>query len=247
MNLNAREKLVLVVVLVVVIWIAGIIAFIKPGIDSVKSAQNTLDQKKIELEEKKQRIEEDKNLKEDIRKAYDKAVESGKIFYPRMVQHDAATEMQNQFNIDGDEGGEQELKNDNLSVSQVTASELSRYIYAHEEVDTTLDNIVKSIEVEGPNQAVAPSTSSMTAYKFSTHFLAKKEDVQTFMENLLNNEHKSMVIDSFAVGDVGKNDEGTEWDCNMSITMFMIPQLRDPDEVNAEIENGEPINAVEDF
>jgi hypothetical protein len=67
------------------------------------------------------------------------------------------------------------------------------------------------------------------------------------MENLLNNEKKTMVIKSFTVGDVKENKENTEWDCNMELSMYMIPQLRDPDIVNQEIKDGMPINAVSDI
>jgi cell division protein FtsB len=249
MNMNAREKLVLVVVLVFIIWLAGILLFIKPSIDDVKSAQNTLDQKKIELEEKKAQIEKDKDLKERIRAAYDKAVETGEIFYPRMVQHDAATEMQNLFNIDGDEGGKQELENDRLSVSKISAGTLSRYIFSPDVVNTTLDKIVAQVDTGGGNNeyAATPSSTSLTAYSFSTHFIATKEDTITFMENLLNNDKKSMVLNTFSVGDVGENKDNTKWDCNVSITMFMIPQLKDPDIVNAAIEEGGSVNAVSDI
>jgi hypothetical protein len=247
MNMNAREKLLLVVVLVFVIWIGGVVVFIKPSIDNVKAAQNTLDQKKIELEEKKAQIEKDKDLKERIRAAYDQAVETGKVFYPRMVQHDAATEMQNEFNVDHDAGGSQELDNDNLQISKISAGTLSKYIYTPEVVNTTLDNIVAQVDVGTGEFATTPSTTSMTSYQFTTHFIASKEDSITFMENLLNNERKSMVIDTFNVGDVGKNDDGSEWECNVTITMYMIPQLKDPDIVNAAIENGDSVNAVSDI
>ena len=245
MNLNAREKLVLVFVLVVVIWIAGILTFIKPAIDDVKAAQSTLDDKKVELAEKLQRIEDDKNLEQDIRVAYDKAVESGKIFYPRMVQHDAATEMQNLLDIDGDE--KQDIHNDMMSVTPMITGGLSRYIFYPTDVKTKIDYIVAQMDVPTTEQATVPSETSLTSYTFSTHFIATKEDVQTFMENLLNNEKKTMVIKSFTVGDVKENKENTEWDCNMELSMYMIPQLRDPDIVNQEIKDGMPINAVSDI
>lgn len=65
------------------------------------------------------------------------------------------------------------------------------------------------------------------------------------MENLLTNDKKSMVIQSFSVTDVGDNEENTKWDCTMSLSMYMIPQLRDPDIVNQEIKDGKPIVAVD--
>jgi hypothetical protein len=67
------------------------------------------------------------------------------------------------------------------------------------------------------------------------------------MENLLSNDQKSMVIDSFSVDDVGNNEDNTEWESTVSVTMYMIPQLKDPDIVNAQIENGGSVNAVSDI
>ena len=246
MNLNAREKLILVVVLVIVIWIAGIVVFIKPAIDDVKAAQNTLNNKKIELAEKQERIKQDENLKEDIRKAYDKAVETGKIVYPRMVQYEAGTEIQHLLDIDGDDKNGQELKNDNLEISPMLSSDLKKYIYTPEIVNATLDNIVGQMDPATTEEVAVAPPSVLTAYEFATHFEASKEDTQTFMENVLNNEQKSMVITSFTVKDVGDNEEKTEWECNMTLTMYMIPTLKDPDIVNAQIENGEPVNAIAD-
>lgn len=243
MNLNAREKLVLVFVLVVVIWIVGIITFIKPSIDDLKNAQSILDDKKVELAEKQQRIEDDKNLEQDIRVAYDKAIESGKIFYPRMVQYDAATEMQDLLNVDDDE--DQELDNDSMSISVMVPGNLSRYIYTPTVLKTKMDEIVAQMDIPSNVPATVPSSTSLTSYTFGTHFEATKEDVQTFMENLLTNDKKSMVIQSFSVTDVGDNEDNTKWDCTMSLSMYMIPQLRDPDIVNQEIKDGKPIVAVD--
>jgi hypothetical protein len=247
MNLNAREKLILVVVLVVVLWIAGIITFIKPSIDDMKSAQNTLDKKKIELAEKQERIRQDENLKEDIRNAYNKVIETGEVFYPKMVQHDAGTVMQDLLDIDGDDKNGQELKNDNMSISTMNKANLTKYVYTPTEVQATLEKIAGQMDPEQEVKKAKPNVSSLTAYNFSTHFIATKEDCQTFMENLINNEHKSMVINSFSVSDVGDNDEKAEWNCSMELTMFMIPTLKDPDIVNAQIESGVTVNALSDI
>lgn len=246
MNLNAREKLILVVVLVVVLWIAGIVTFIKPSIDDMKSAQETLDKKKIELAEKQERIRQDENLKQDIRDAYNKVIETGEIFYPKMVQHDAGTVMQDLLDVDGDDKNGQEIKNDNLSISPMSKASLTKYVYTPTEVEATLEKIAGQMDPGGETKKVKPNKSSLTAYNFATHFTATKADCQTFMENLINNEHKSMVINSFSVSQVGDNDEKTEWDCSMSLTMYMIPTLKDPDIVNAQIESGVTVNALSD-
>ncbi|MBR1724591.1 MAG: hypothetical protein IJ723_06195, partial [Ruminococcus sp.] len=71
MNLNSRDKLILIAVLVIAIWIGGILAFIKPAIDDVRTASQTLDSKEIELADLKKQIKEDENLPQQCQDAYD--------------------------------------------------------------------------------------------------------------------------------------------------------------------------------
>ena len=110
MKLNARDQLLLVIVLVACLWLAGIMYLIIPAKDKLKADKATLEEMITERDSKKAQVEKDKTLREDIQAAYDKAVETSSIFYPRMIQNAAATEMQSKFNVDGDED-EQEIKN----------------------------------------------------------------------------------------------------------------------------------------
>lgn len=248
MNLNSRDKLILVVVLVVVIWIAGVVSFIKPAIEDVKAAQNTLDSKEVELAEKQQQIEEDKDLPERIDAAYKKANETGKVFYIKMDhQHDAATEMQSRLDVDGDSSNGQEITNFNLSVSQYSAVNLNRYIYNPSTVSTTLDTIMAPMEEVSTESIQAGDAPILSAYTFSLNFTATKADLIQFLENLQNSEHKSLVVQSLSIGSVGDNEDDTEWTGSMSLTLYMIPQLKDPEEVRAKIESGDLVVEVGDI
>ena len=241
MNLNSRDKLILVVVLVVVIWIAGVVSFIKPAIEDVKAAQNTLDSKEVELAEKQQQIEEDKDLPERIDAAYKKANETGKVFYIKMDhQHDAATEMQSRLDVDGDSSNGQEI-------SQYSAVNLNRYIYNPSTVSTTLDAIMAPMEEVSTESIQAGDAPILSAYTFSLNFTATKADLIQFLENLQSSEHKSLVVQSLSIGSVGDNEDDTEWTGSMSLTLYMIPQLKDPEEVRAKIESGDLVVEVGDI
>jgi len=248
MNLNSRDKLILVVVLVVVLWVAGIVSFIKPAIDDVKSAQNTLDAKEVELAEKKQQIEDDKDLPNQIREAYNKANETSEVFYPKMThQHDAATEMQNQLDVDGNKDNGQEITNYNLDISALSNAKLNKYVYSAKEVESTFDTIVASMDEKVAEEKDKNDFPILSGYTFSLNFTAKKKDLLTFLDNLKDNPHKSLVVQSLTITDIGENEDETEWSGSMRLTLYMVPQLRDPDEVNKTIDDGGEVNAVDDI
>lgn len=231
MKLNARDQLILVVVLVVLIWILGIMYFIKPSIEGAKNAQNTLDDKNTELLSKEKLIEDDKNLEQDVQDAYDKATETASIFYPRAVQHVAATELQSKFNVDGDD--EQDIKNTNLTISTVGKGVLKKYIYNDQAVNATLDDIVAKVDGSGDAAIVTAINIDLTAYSFGCNFTATKEDLIKFMENLLSNDHKSMVITSLTIPSIGENENDTDWAGTMKLDYYMVPGLPTPEEVDS--------------
>ena len=247
MNLNSRDKLILVVVLVIIIWVAGIVTFIKPGIDDVKSAQNTLDAKEVELAEKHEIIEKDKTLPQDIRAAYDKANETGSIFYTRMDnQYDAASTVQDLFDVNGD--GNKDIQNQNLTVSAMGVGAISKYVYTMPRTYSNLDNIISTYDPIVTEESETSTSSTLSTYTFSFNYIASKADIIQYVENLAQKDPKSLVLQSFAIGDIGDNQDNTEWNGSLSLTMYMIPTLKDPDIVQQEIEEGgETVNALEDI
>lgn len=232
MKLNARDQLLLVIVLVACLWLAGIMYLIIPAKDKLKADKATLEEKITERDSKKAQVEKDKTLREDIQAAYDKAVETSSIFYPRMIQNAAATEMQSKFNVDGDED-EQEIKNTNLSVSEISSANLTQYVYGADAVNATLDELIQQVDGTEEGVVVSKRVFALTCYTFSYDFSATKEDCIKFMENLLSNDHKSLVLDSFEIASVGDNEDDTEWSGSMSLTLYMVPNLPTPEEVDA--------------
>lgn len=232
MKMTARDQLVLVVVLIIAVWILGVIYLIKPAINDAKNAQNTLDEKQTELLSKQKLIEEDKNLEQDIADAYNKATETSKTFYPRSIQHVAATEVQSTFDVNKDD--EQDIKNTNLNISSMGSTILKKYIYNENAVTTTLDDIAARVDGDG-DIAIAPIQNiDLTAYAFSLNFTAKKEDIIKFMENLLAKDiNKSLVITDLDIPDIMENEDDSEWTGTMGLAYYMVPELPTPEEVDS--------------
>lgn len=240
MKLNQRDKLILVVVLVVLIWVAGIMLLIKPGIESYKSATTELDQKQVDLAAKQKQIKDDETLPQDVDNAYNLAVETSEVFYPRMPQHEAATTLQTLFDVNND--GEQEINNLNLGISGLIENNLQRYIYTPESVETTLDTIIDQMNgiTEPTDEDNVAVSSTITAYEFSFEFMASEEDVLTFMENLMNSTHKSLVINACDISQTngsstteGETASEGQWSGSVELCMLMVPELPTPEEVNS--------------
>ncbi len=232
MKLNAREQLVLVVVLVILIWVGGIVAFIKPSIDAVRNASQLLSDKEMELAGKQQIIKDDENLPQEVDEAYAKATETASVFYPRMIQHKAASEVQDQLD-------QVEIQNMNLTVSTILAANIDRYVYNPNPVNTSLDTIVSRVNEEEAQGEIVSNSIDMTAYTFSFNFTAKKKDLMQFFSNVQTNSHRSLVVQTFSVANVDDNKDDTEWSGTMNLQLYMAPELPKPEDVDAKKANSE--------
>ena len=231
MKLNAREQLVLVVVLVILVWVGGVVAFIKPAVEAVRNANNTLSEKEMELAGKQQIIKDDENLPQEVDEAYAKATETASIFYPRMIQYEAATVMQSELDLDGNKD-EYEVQNLGLTVSSMGASTIQRYVYNPTTVNTNLDTIVSKVTDEEEAAVIVQNNINMTAFNFSFTFTATKKDLMQFLANLQTNSHRSLVVTQLSIASVGENEDDTEWTGTMSLNLYMVPELPKPEDVD---------------
>ena len=227
MNMNSRDKLILVAVLVIVIWVAGILVFIKPAIDDVRTASQNLDAKEIELADLQKQIKEDEDLPQQCEEAYNNLVDTAKIFYPVQRQHEAMMEVQGLLDVK--EGGEQEIQNLDMSINVQSAVSLARYVFNPDVVETTFDDIIPSTAAETD---VAIEALQLSAYNMSFNFTATKADLMTFLDSLQNKTPRSLVIDSIEVGTVSENEDDTEWTGEITMEFIMVPSFPSPDDVD---------------
>ncbi|MGN0633487.1 MAG: hypothetical protein ACI4JW_06415 [Oscillospiraceae bacterium] len=233
MKLNHRDKLLLIGVFVVLIWVAGIMLFIKPALDDMKSASQTLDAKEIELSGLEKQIDDDKNLPQDVEDAHAEASEIADVFYALLQQHEAMTEVQGQFDFDDKREG-QEIKNSDLSISEMQVASLKRF---------TEENRIKlsqaQIIVDGMNEidtSKLDTAIDVNDYEMSFKFTATKKDLIAFIQNLQTNPDRSLVIKTLKIEDMGENKDDTELSGQMSLDFMMLPQLKSIEEIQAAAE-----------
>ncbi len=246
MKLNQRDKMLLITILVILIWVVGVMMFIKPAVESVSAASDELDSKEMELSTLQAQIKEDENLPQEVDDAYDAATELASVFYDKMLQHAAATEIQSLLDLDGD-SSEQEIQNLDLSVSTMSSFTLTRYVYTAEENVTALDQIVADATDATADTATetVDTSAEVSNYTFEFTYEATKADLMEFISNLQTNTHRSLIITDLSISNVAENEDDTVFSGSMSLNLLMVPELEDPQEVDSDTEV-EEVNAEEE-
>lgn len=245
MKLNQRDKIILIGVLVVLIWICGIMFFIKPAIEKVSSASETLDAKEMELAECQAKIKEDENLPQEVDEAYDNASEIADVFYDKMQQHAVATEVQTQLDNN-------EVKNQNLTISsEISSITLSKYTYNRFPNSTALDSLVDSVQTQDSAEASVSADASgsnaaieLSNYTLTFNYECTKNELLQFIQNIQTNPQRSLVISSLTITDVADNGENTEFSGAISLDFMMVPDIPGPDDVNSS--EATEVNATEE-
>ncbi len=199
MKLNYRDRIVLTIVIVVLVWVAGVMLFIKPKIESLQDSQAALDDAKATLADLKERNKADENLPERIKKAYDEVNKMTESFYSVQANQHASQEVDDLLE-------KAEIENLDMSVSAYTPYTIRPYEYvstkAVTDIDTTVQDYINQSEPITPDTADAEAGAKGEAvaapaiigsYEVSFSYKGKIDDVEKFCNDLQNStEEKSM-------------------------------------------------------
>lgn len=222
MKLNYRDKIILTVAIVALVWIAGVMFGIKPGIEDYKSAQATLDDAKAQLATLEERIREDEDLDDRILAAYNETTELTSTFYSYQQTQEASQKIDDLL-------AEEEIVNGNMSISPYQNYALGRYVYVDNTVITELDTTVFDYEntrddmivpTEGTDVVVADTSveqivdiTNIGRYSISFKYTGTLGSLKEFCTKLEeSNAQKTIVVESmnFRYPDVVKEEEEEE-------------------------------------
>lgn len=242
MKLNYRDRILLTAVIVLLVWAAGIMLFIKPAIEDLGDAQTALEDAKVTLSDLEQQIDADKDLDARIEEAYDAASKIAMNFYDFQEAQVATQNVDDLLDADN-------LTNLNMSISSYSTVALQPYMYASNVVTTDMDSLVVDYENEGvvsednvdvnseitegsEQSLLTPQT--IGCYTISFDFNGNIDDVKNFCEKLKSNEKKTLVLQSIDVS-FGSEEEGEaaasesdEVSGSMSLNMIVLRKLADP-------------------
>lgn len=242
MKLNYRDKIMLIVVIVALVWVGGIMLFIKPGIESISDANNKLEDAKAQRSELQQKIEADKDLDKRIDKAYKEVSTLTDSFYS-INQTQAATQKVDDLLKSDD------IVNENMTISEYSSYTLYPYSISSSRAQTEMDIRLREYAGEKVEAATdgqmqsADGVPIIGAYTISFDFTGKLDSLKSFCEKLrTSNTEKTMIITALDY-DFDTTTEGEGEDAKtvisdeyvsgtMSLQMLVVLKMEDPSKLD---------------
>ena len=258
MKLNYRDRIVLTVVIVILVWVAGVMLFIKPGIERMQDSQAALDDAKATRSDLQDRVDADKDLPERIVAAYKEVTALTEDFYS-IQETQLATQTVDDL-LDSDE-----IKNLDMKISDYSIYQLDPYFYQSSRPSTDTDNDVKAYIEEGQEPVTADNADAVAGangeaveapvmignYQIIFQYEGKIDDVEKFCEKLqTSNDQKTMLLEkidySFAIEKdsegkaiTEKNKKGeeenkvsdTDITGQMTLNMLVVEKRPDPEKL----------------
>ncbi|WP_124099838.1 hypothetical protein [Ruminococcus sp. Marseille-P6503] len=226
MKLTYRDKVILISVLVVAVWVAGFMLIIKPAFADMNSASKTHTEKVIEYENKKKQVADEENLRQQANQAYDDVSNIAGNFYGKLSTDDVAETIDTLLDVDN-------IKNDSLTISAYSSVALDKFSYSGTVLQTDIDIVLEgqgdsSADAAAANTQVQESTAeTIPCYTVSFGYTCEFEDLKSFLDKLTTNNEKSLVVTSCTITDVNADEiEGT-----MTMNLMMLPQILSPEEM----------------
>jgi len=259
MRLNYRDRIVLTVLIVILVWVAGVMLFIKPGIEDLQDAQTALDDAKATRSDLQARVDADADLPERIVEAYKEVTKMTESFYDAQATEEASQMVEDLLDAD-------KLTNLNMTMSDYTPYVLDPYVYMTNDPDIPIDSEVLNYEQQKPVSAddALVSDGSETAEGEGTENAAKKgepvpasviigcysltfdfegniDDMEKFCEKLqTSNDQKTLVVESLSYefqqikseqedGKVAFSNEHSDTDVSGTMQLTMMVVKKLPD------------------
>lgn len=236
MKLTYRDKVMLITVLVILVWVIGIFLIIKPAYSTMSTTQSNLSTKETELTTLKNQATEEENLPQTIKKDYDAAVESANYFYPFEDKEVATNKIRALMTT-----SKRDIEHTTFTIDDYASKSITAYSFSKAEVDDSLTPYVDQVtnasvattDTTSTNATATPvSTAAISAigcYTITTDFKCSFTELTDFIDDLQTTDQKSLIIDSCEITDITADTiEG-----NLSFTYYMAPTLVNPLDVNS--------------
>lgn len=228
MKLTYRDKIILIGAVVIIIWAIGIFLIIKPAFTTMGDTSKTKDSKDNEVITLQERVEQEKNLKEDLQKAYDLAVEHSNEFFYKVDTKEGVTDTIRDLLYTK----QREIVNSSFTISDMSANTVSPYASKDKaEVESYLDQQARLIEntTQADATAQVPTASNVaitiSTYAVTTDYTCTIEELLDFADSLQSTDQQSFIIQSASIEDVS---ETGDIEGNLTFNYYMAPEIPKP-------------------
>ena len=225
MKLNYRDKVILITLLVILVWVIGVMFFIKPKFEELDTANKEFDEATLTLNAKKEEIAADEGLEDRVKAAYKEVTTIANNFYDKMTTDEVSTTVDNLLD-------DVKITNDSLTISQYGSATLAFINGVPVQAETDIDKIANT-ELDTPAEGVTEQVTAedtknvpvtVPAYTVNFGFSCKLDDLKKFFENLRSNNQKSLVVTECTIADVNAETVTGE----MTLVLMMMPRMQDP-------------------
>lgn len=241
MKLNYRDKVILISLLVILVWVIGVMFFIKPKFEELDTANKEFDAQVLVLNARKEEIAADEGLEERVKQAYQDVTNIANNFYAKMTTDEVSTKIDELLD-------EVKITNDSLSISQYGSATLAFINGTPVEAQTEIDRIAKTelVPADGVTDVVTEAEkvkgpATVPAYTVDFGFSCKLDDLMTFFENLRSNNEKSLVVTECSITDINEETITGE----MTLCLMMMPRMENPLDKNNQANAAAQANAEE--
>ena len=230
MKLTNRDKMLLTIMLLVVVWVLGIVFFGKPRIDDLSSKNKELKSVNSEFDTVKVELEAAKTVKDDCNNALKDAQKAAANFFavPKAA-YEAERYLANV--LQGDASGKGKIEISSMSISGPSANSLAPY-------DPT-DAILLDIPINDSADFTPVTDSTTTAttiagetlgcYECSVNFEATRENLMQFLTNIKTvnidgASANSLIVNNLNIEEINV-EEGENLKGTLSFSLYFISKL----------------------
>lgn len=237
MKLTNRDKMLLTILLLALVWALGIMFFVKPKINDVSSKNTELKEVQEQLVVAQQAVEAAKTIKDDCNTALKSAQEGAQNFFDVPKAYEAEQYLTKV--LAGDANGNGKIEISSLSINGPSAASLSTYAPSEKTGITGVPIIDAATLVTGTTTSQNVTTSAgetLGCYNYTVTFKARRADLMKFLTNVKATENgNSLIVTSLSISD--NNVPDTDYlEGSMGFSLYFVQKLEGSD-IDEVIEN----------
>ena len=229
MRLTQRDKTLLTIIALVLVWAIGIVFFIKPGIDKVTSNASSLKDVKASLEQAENDVKAAQTIKDDCNTALKDAQKGAKAFHDVPKAYEAERHLASV--LAGSQTGQGKITISSMNIQGPSAVSLTFYNPELKDGIKVPINDAANISGSGETEEVVINSAmgeTLGCYTYTVSFKATRKNLMSFLTNVKATEQgSSLVVTSLSINDntVDKEDETVELEGSMSFTLYFVEKL----------------------
>lgn len=225
MKLTSRDKMLLIIVFLVIVWALGIVFLIKPKIDDVSSKNSELENVEGQLAKVEREVEAAKTIKEDCNDALKAAQEGAKNFFDVPTAYEAESYLAKVL-AGNTETGEGKVEITSLSITGPSAVALSLYSpTADDDIKVPINDAANISGAQQDNTIVLTDGETLGCYNYTVNFKAYRDDLMKFLTNIKTTENgNSLIVTALNITD-NTVAETEMIEGSMSFSLYFVKKL----------------------